>query len=85
MESFNKLLKSVFKSTENSIFSINTSEILTGAFVIILLWQGSYYVIQKEITPGELLYFYALIGYFTGPVASLVQVNKMIQNALIAA
>lgn len=82
---FNKLLKSVFKSTENSIFSINTSEVLTGAFVIILLWQGSYYVIQKEITTGELLSFYALIGYFTGPVASLVEVNKMIQNALIAA
>jgi ATP-binding cassette subfamily B protein len=64
---------------------MTASEVLSGVFVIILLWQGSYYVIQKEITPGELLSFYALIGYFTGPVASLVGVNKVIQNALIAA
>lgn len=38
-----------------------------------------------SITPGELLSFYALIGYFTGPIASLVGANKSVQNALIAA
>jgi ATP-binding cassette subfamily B protein len=37
------------------------------------------------ITPGELLSFYALIGYFTGPAISLVETNKTIQNAMIAA
>jgi len=37
------------------------------------------------ITPGELLSFYALIGYFTGPVSQLIGMNKTIQNALIAA
>jgi len=29
--------------------------------------------------------FYAIIGYFTGPVSSLIGANKQIQNALIAA
>ncbi len=29
--------------------------------------------------------FYALIGYFTSPVASLISMNKTIQNAMIAA
>lgn len=42
-------------------------------------------VIDRTITPGELMSFYAIIGYFTGPVASLIGMNKSIQNALIAA
>ena len=29
--------------------------------------------------------FYTILGYFTGPVASLIGANKQIQNALIAA
>ena len=32
-----------------------------------------------------MLSFYAIIGYFTGPAASLISANKQIQNALIAA
>src|SRR5690606_5566831 len=39
---------------------------------------------NKEITAGELLSFYALIGYLTGPISSLVNANKTIQSALIA-
>lgn len=54
-------------------------------FTIILLWSGSYFVIERQITAGELMSFYAIIGYFTGPVASLVGANKQIQNAMIAA
>ena len=50
-----------------------------------MLWAGSGYVIDRTITPGELLSFYALIGYFTGPVSQLIGMNKTIQNALIAA
>jgi ATP-binding cassette subfamily B protein len=48
------------------------------------MWVGAGYVIDQEITPGELFSFYALIGYFTSPVASLIGMNKTIQNALIA-
>jgi ATP-binding cassette subfamily B protein len=50
-----------------------------------LLWIGSYYVIDQTISPGELLSFYAIAGYFTAPAANLVGMNKSIQNALIAA
>jgi len=39
----------------------------------------------KELTPGELFSFYAIIGYFTGPISGLISSNKTIQNALIAA
>lgn len=82
---FVTLLKTVLKSGKNSIFSTYSSETISKVFTIILLWVGSYFVIQNEITPGELLSFYAIIGYFMGPISSLIGANKSIQNALIAA
>lgn len=83
--SFIGLLKTVFKSGKNSLFSTYSSEAISKVFTVILLWVGSYFVIRNEITPGELLSFYAIIGYFTSPIASLIGANKSIQNALIAA
>ena len=82
---FTTLLKTIYKSVLNSLFSGNSSEFLSRIFTIILLWVGSGYVIDRTITPGELLSFYALIGYFTSPVSQLIGMNKTIQNALIAA
>ena len=67
------------------MFSTYSSETISKVFTIILLWVGSYFVISNEITPGELLSFYAIIGYFMGPISSLIGANKSIQNALIAA
>lgn len=81
---FVKLLFTSFKSGLNNVFATNSTQFLSTLFTIILLWVGSGYVIEQEITPGELFSFYALIGYFTSPVASLIGMNKTIQNALIA-
>ena len=82
---FISLLKIGYKSALNSVFSGTSSALISQLFTIILLWVGSGYVIERQITPGELLSFYAIIGYFTGPVASLIGANVQIQNALIAA
>lgn len=81
---FSTLLKTVYKSVMNSLFSASAAEFLSRIFTIILLWVGSKYVIERIITPGELLSFYALIGYFTSPVTQLIGMNKTIQNAIIA-
>lgn len=82
---FINLLNIGYKSALNTVFSTTSSTFISQLFTIILLWSGSYFVIDREITPGELLSFYAIIGYFTGPVAKLVDANKQIQNAWIAA
>lgn len=82
---FIRLLDSTYKSGLNSIFTGNASQFLTRTFTIVLLWAGSYLVIDHTITPGELMSFYAIIGYFTSPVSSLIGMNKTIQNARIAA
>lgn len=82
---FVSLLRTVYRSGLNNLFSGTSSEAVSRVFTIILLWVGSGFVLQNEITPGELMSFYALIGYLTGPVSSLIGMNKTIQNALIAA
>jgi ATP-binding cassette, subfamily C, bacteriocin exporter len=82
---FISLLKSVYSSGVNSVITGSSSELVSRFFTIILLWAGARFVIDNTLTPGELLSFYALIGYFTGPVGGLIGMNKSIQNALIAA
>jgi ATP-binding cassette subfamily B protein len=82
---FIKLLGSVYTSSINSVFSGTSSEFISRIITIILLWVGAGFVLENEITPGELLSFYALVGYFTGPVSSLIGMNKTVQDAVIAA
>lgn len=82
---FIDLLKSIYKSGINGIFSRTSTDFISRLFTIILLWVGTYYAIDGEITPGELFSFYSVIGYFTGPASQLIGTNQSIQNAMIAA
>ena len=81
---FMTLLDTVYKSAMNSVFSGSSTELVSHSFTIILLWVGAGFVLDKQISPGELLSFYTLIGYFTGPVSSFVGMNKTVQDAIIA-
>ncbi len=82
---FIELLKSIYISSIKGLYLGNSADFFTRLFTILILWAGGYFVVQRELSPGELLSFYALIGYFTGPAASLIGANKNIQDALIAA
>ncbi|RDC57586.1 peptidase domain-containing ABC transporter [Pedobacter chinensis] len=82
---FVQLLRTVYKSGTNTVFSGTSSEMISRILTILLLWVGAGYVLDNQITPGELFSFYTLIGYFTGPAASLIGANRVIQDAVIAA
>jgi len=82
---FFTLLQTVYRSGVNGIMTSNSSEFFSQLFTIILLWTGAGFVLENQVTPGELLSFYALVAYFTGPVSSLIGMNKTVQNAVIAA
>lgn len=73
-----------YNSGVNALTASSASMIISQLFTIILLWRGSNFVIGHEITPGELLSFYALIGYFIGPIGSLIGMNLVFQDAKIA-
>ena len=82
---FVQLLRSIYRSSINGLYINNFTSTVTSVFTIVLLWAGSYFVLNNQLTPGELLSFYSLIGYFTGPAAGLIGMNKTLQEALIAA
>ncbi|CAN5407841.1 peptidase domain-containing ABC transporter [soil metagenome] len=84
-EKFNRLLQTVHTSGINNLSSSFSTEFVSRLFTILLLWIGAIFVMEKQITTGQLLSFYALIGYFTTPASNLIGANKIIQNALIAA
>lgn len=82
---FINLLKQTYKSGRVNIFTINSSDFIATTATILLLWIGSAQVISQNITPGELMSFYALIGYLISPLKSLIQMNQSTQDAVIAA
>lgn len=82
---FISLLQTIYTTGSSGIWSGTVLGFVTRLFTIVLLWLGAAYVLDRQITPGELLSFYALIGYFTGPASSLIGANRSIQDARIAA
>lgn len=60
-------------------------EFVSTGITIAVLWIGSYFVINKDFTPGTLMVFYSLIGYILTPMRSLISSNQQLQDANIAA
>jgi ATP-binding cassette subfamily B protein len=82
---FVSLLEIIYKSGLNSIFSSGSTSLVSQLITILVLWVGAGYAIGSQITPGELLSFYSVVGYFTGPVTSVIGFNRTLQDAGIAA
>jgi ABC-type bacteriocin transporter len=82
---FVSLLEIIYKSGLNGVFSSSSTSLISQLITILVLWVGAGYAIGSRITPGELLSFYSVVGYFTGPVTSIIGFNRTLQDAKIAA
>jgi len=82
---FVHLIKNTYKSIYGAIMANGGIEFVSTGITIALLWAGSTFVINREMTPGTLMLFYSLIGYILGPVGKLISSNQTIQDAMIAA
>jgi ATP-binding cassette subfamily B protein len=82
---FMLLMRAVYKSGRNHLALNIGTEGSTRLMTILILWTGTYFVMRGELSPGALLSFYVLTGYFTTPVQALIGANKSMQGALIAA
>ncbi|MDD4404666.1 MAG: peptidase domain-containing ABC transporter [Parabacteroides sp.] len=82
---FVNLLRNTFKSIYGSILATGGIEFVSTGITIAILWSGSNFVINKELTPGSLMVFYSLIGYILTPIGKIISSNQTIQDALIAA
>ncbi|MDH6313080.1 ABC-type bacteriocin transporter [Parabacteroides sp. PFB2-10] len=82
---FVHLLKNTYKSMYGVIIAQGGIGFVSTGITIAVLWLGSIFVINQELTPGTLIIFYSLISYVISPIGSLISSNKDIQDALIAA
>jgi ATP-binding cassette, subfamily C, bacteriocin exporter len=82
--SFMRFLKSIFKSSYYNVHTMSLSDLFLKSITVAMLWMGSYYVLRKDLTTGELLSFYSLLGYFTMPATALITSNRSYQEAMIA-
>lgn len=78
------MLKSSYKSSWISILTSHGLDLISSLTTIVILWWGSSFVLEHEISTGILMLFYALMGAVWGPVTSLITANRSIQDAAIA-
>lgn len=82
---FIKLLKSVFHMG----FLSNSQQTITTAIAVIgetiILWVGTVKILAGDMTVGELITFNALLAYFLNPIKNLINLQPMMQTAIVAA
>lgn len=84
-QKFKRLLDSIFK---NNIISISQDSICTTIELIgtlLIIWVGFGMVQSGMITVGSMITFYALLAYFTEPIKNLIELQPMMQTAVVAA
>ncbi|MCU4155032.1 peptidase domain-containing ABC transporter [Carboxylicivirga sp. A043] len=79
-----KVLEQVYRSGKLDILSNSGIQFINRLLTLAVLWAGALFVIKTEMSTGELMSFFAISAYFTGPVARLAAINKSVHGALIA-
>jgi ATP-binding cassette subfamily B protein len=81
---FVKLLRAVFHNGVLNNFSGSLTIFVASVGGVIILWVGATLVIKGELTIGQLLTFNALLVYFLDPVKNLINLQPMMQTAIVA-
>ncbi len=83
-EEFVSMLRKSFKTSQldNMQQTLKTSVklIISG----IILWVGSYFVINGQISIGQLITYNALLTFFTDPLQNIINLQTKLQTARIA-
>ncbi|WP_078552578.1 peptidase domain-containing ABC transporter [Bacillus alkalicellulosilyticus] len=81
---FIKFIKSIFKHGMIDNYQSALKNYLQLAGGIVILWIGSYQVLQGNMTAGQLIAYNALLAYFLSPLQNLINLQPMIQSAVVA-
>lgn len=83
-QAFARYVKNAYKGGMNSLLTSETSDLITRALGLGLLWAGATYVCRHQLTTGELISFYALSAYFTAPINDILGFSQKYRDARIA-
>ncbi|WP_446936228.1 peptidase domain-containing ABC transporter [Lysinibacillus fusiformis] len=81
---FIKFLKSIFKHGLIDNYQNSLKNYLGLVSGTVILWVGSYQVLKGNMTAGQLIAFNALLAYFLTPLQNLVNLQPMLQSAIVA-
>ncbi len=79
-----KLVESLFTLQKLSISMGALGTLISGLTGIAVLWYGGHCVIEGQLTIGELMFFYTLLGYLLEPLQRLSTVHLQLQDAMVA-
>jgi ATP-binding cassette subfamily B protein len=81
---FVKLLRSIFKLGSTGNLQEALKALVEGVGGVIIIWVGAYSVLQGNLTIGGLITFNALLVYFLGPIKNIIDLQQIMQTAIVA-
>lgn len=73
-----------FKTVVTSTLANSTSNFLNKLSSLLVLWVGSYLVLEGDLTLGELIAFRIISGYVTSPILRLAQLWQNFQETALS-
>ncbi len=83
-ERYARYVAAGFKTVITSTLANSTSSFLNKLSALLVLWLGSYLVLQGELTLGELIAFRIISGYVTSPILRLAQLWQSFQETALS-
>ncbi|MBE9049508.1 type I secretion system permease/ATPase [Nostocales cyanobacterium LEGE 11386] len=83
-ERYARYVAAGFKTVITSTLANSTSNFLNKLSSLLVLWVGSYLVLQGELTLGELIAFRIISGYVTSPILRLAQLWQSFQETALS-
>lgn len=81
---FIKLIRNVFKNGLINNLQGSLKSGVKAVFGIVILWIGCMEVLKGTISIGQLLTFNALLAYFLSPIENIINLQPMLQTAVVA-
>jgi ABC-type bacteriocin/lantibiotic exporter with double-glycine peptidase domain len=81
---FVRLFRSVGTAARTSIWIGNAGMLVSRLGTIGLLWFGASRALAQELSAGQLMSCYALLGFLTGPALALVGFSRAVEEARVA-
>lgn len=79
-----KLAQTTFSLEKIAVSMGNIGHVSTEIAGIVILWYGSFRVMDGALTIGQLMFFYTLLGHMLQPLQRLASLNLEIQDGAVA-
>ncbi len=79
------LINKIFKGNMLYISQNTLTMLAETAGSVIVLWIGFGMVLEGAVTAGSIMTFYALLAFFIEPIKNLIELQPMLQTAIVAA